>query len=217
MCRPTWPPSGQHSTEASKVRTWLARCPRWHVHFTPPMPPASIRSNASSRSSTNAPIRHGRRRKNKRQLSPRLRFHAPSCGPLVPTPPCSTSRDFVGELPGRNCVAGMKTEERKAGGDLWLNGPTSGECAYVHRRQLLLDRHRERHWLCGRRHREQAGLAVSSVANHCPVCDRDASAVSYEILTASAAPFLDTHSTSIQDRWGLAQTLLLKCVVKADC
>lgn len=51
-----------------------------------------------------------------------------------------------------------------------------------------------------RRHREQAGLAVSSVANHCPVCDRDASAVSYEILAASAAPFLDTHSTSIQDR-----------------
>ncbi|WP_247296473.1 MATE family efflux transporter [Bradyrhizobium sp. 87] len=63
MCRPTWPPSGQHSTEPSKVRIWLARCPRWHLHFTPPMPPASIRSNASSRSSTNAPIRHGRRRK----------------------------------------------------------------------------------------------------------------------------------------------------------
>lgn len=34
----------------------------------------------------------------------------------------------------------------------------------------------------------------------CPVCDKDASAVSYEILAASAAPFLDTHSTSIQDR-----------------
>lgn len=104
------------------------------------MPPASIRSNASSRSSTNAPIRHGRRRKKSGSFLRACDFTPLHVDRLVPTPSSSTSRDFVGELPGRNCVAGMKTEERKAGGDLWLNGPTSGECAYVHRRQLLLDR-----------------------------------------------------------------------------
>ncbi|MDF0497208.1 hypothetical protein [Bradyrhizobium yuanmingense] len=38
----------------------------------------------------------------------------------------------VGELAGRNCVAGQKAEERTAGGDFWPNGSTSGECTYVH-------------------------------------------------------------------------------------
>ena len=37
-----------HKTPA--VRRWLAGHPRWHVHFTPLVPPGSTRSSVSSRS-----------------------------------------------------------------------------------------------------------------------------------------------------------------------
>ncbi len=95
-----------------KVRAWLARRPRWHIHC-PPTPPGSTRSNASSPSSRNA-LSVGARsippptssKKSTASSAPTMPIHTPSCGPLPLTPSSRNSRDFVSEFPGRNTREG---------------------------------------------------------------------------------------------------------------
>lgn len=136
MCTPNLTPSrgGNHATHkhpGSGPGSSEVRAGTFTSHQ--PMLPVSIRSNASSRSSPVTPIRHRRRRKKSDSLSaPTIQLHASSCELLTRTPPPEPRAGVVGEFPGRNCVAGTKTEDRKAGDELWPNSMTSGECAYVH-------------------------------------------------------------------------------------
>jgi len=92
-----------------KVRAWLARRPRWHIHSRPPMPPGSTRSNASLPSSLNAPSVEAPSsppptwsKRSTASSAITTKPHVPSFGPLPQTPSSTNSPDFVSEFPGRN-------------------------------------------------------------------------------------------------------------------
>lgn len=168
-------------------------------------PPSSL-SSAISRPSNYLWFKHGRcqqRRACRRRLqlppSPPLAqaFAAPNPGRTLR--PAAAQYDLkTGIFMIDNCVAGTKTEDRKAGDELWPNSTTSGECAYVHQRQPILDGQGEGHRTCGRNDRDRSELVASSVANHCLLCDRMRVLVSYKLrwrlLTAVCRQIFNVNS-----------------------
>jgi putative transposase len=151
-----------------KVRAWLARRPRWHIHFTPTYASWLNQVERFFALITQRAIRRGSfdskptlSKKSIASSAFTMQIHDPSCGPLPLTPSSRNSRDFVSEFPGQNttlsrtwaesksCYAGARCFGR-AGGQL-PGSRNAGTWTHLDRRRrsALWRIHEETHELSG--------------------------------------------------------------------
>ena len=95
-------------TSIPRSRAWLARRPRWHIHFTPTYASwlnqverffALITQRAIRRGSFDSPPTSSKKSTASSELT--MQIHGPSSGPLPLTPSFRNSRDFVANFRDR--------------------------------------------------------------------------------------------------------------------
>ena len=112
---------GTHKTPA--IKAWLARHPRFHMHFTPTGSPGSTRSSAGSASSPTRLIRRGAH-KSVQALEADIRAWiddwnsnpSRSSGPRPPKRSSTPSPDIVAEFPAQDTSAAPR---KSFGGSCW--------------------------------------------------------------------------------------------------